>query len=498
MSSKTASSVSSPWRPFCARCPARCRAAATIAIVNGNAAGVGFNDPTPAAPVGGNPGITLGEQRLNAFQAAANIWGATLTSTVPIRILATMEPLSCTATSAVLGSAGPTEIWSFTPAFPFANTWYHFALANKFAGIDLDPANAQIRARFNSNLGQPGCLTGSPFYLGLDNNHGTQIDLVTVLLHEFGHGLGFSNVTSGTTGAFLGGLPAVWDHFLLDVTSNKLWVNMTNAERAASALNSRRLVWTGANVTNYVPVVLAAGVPKLTVTAPGSIAGAYEVGAATFGPAAHQPWCHRRTDARGGPTNPAGPGCTAFSAANALAVNGKIALMDRGICAFHRQGEERPECGRHRRDHRGQCRRVPAERPWWRRPHHRNSRGSRVTGGRKHAEGGAAIPIEDALRGLCEPRGKPGGSCGSRLLGTRAPVHSEPLPGRLVGFPLGHDRLSESVDGTEHQRRSDPLGHGAAGLDPAAHVRHRLELTNLLGCQAPASVIGAKSVAHAA
>jgi hypothetical protein len=47
---------------------------ATIVIVNGNAAGVGFNDPTPVAPVGGNPGTTLGQQRLNAFEYAASLW----------------------------------------------------------------------------------------------------------------------------------------------------------------------------------------------------------------------------------------------------------------------------------------------------------------------------------------------------------------------------------------------------------------------------------------
>jgi hypothetical protein len=309
------------------------QAAATITIVNGNAAGVGFNDPTPVAPVGGNAGTTLGEQRLIAFQTAADIWGANLNSVVPITVLATMEPLSCTATSAVLGSAGPTEIWRFTSGVAFPNNWYHFALANKLTGIDLDPATPQIRARFNSNLGQAGCLTGSPFYLGLDDNHGTAIDLVTVLLHEFSHGLGFSDVTSGTTGAFLGGFPAVWDQFMLDTTTNKLWVNMTDAERVASALNSRRLVWTGPNVTNFVPIVLAAGTPKLTVNTPASIAGLYEVGTASFGPPLSSPGLTGElmpiVD-----TNPAGPGCTAFNAANTLAVSGKIALIDRGVCGF--------------------------------------------------------------------------------------------------------------------------------------------------------------------
>ena len=63
-------------------------AAATITIVNVNAPGVGFNDPTPAAPVGGNPGTTVGDQRLNAFTHAAGIWGGTLDSSVEIFIQA--------------------------------------------------------------------------------------------------------------------------------------------------------------------------------------------------------------------------------------------------------------------------------------------------------------------------------------------------------------------------------------------------------------------------
>src|SRR5512137_840602 len=97
--------------------PAFAAAQATIVIINNNAAGVGFNDPTPAAPIGGNPGTTLGEQRLFAFEHAAGIWASALTSTVTITVGASFEPLSCTATSAVLGSAGPTEIWR-APDFP--------------------------------------------------------------------------------------------------------------------------------------------------------------------------------------------------------------------------------------------------------------------------------------------------------------------------------------------------------------------------------------------
>ena len=97
---------------------------AQIIIVNNNAAGVGFNDPTPAAPVGGNTGTTLGQQRLIAFQHAANIWGARLDSNVPIVIRAQFVALG----PGVLGSAGTTFIFRNFPNAPLPNTWYHSAI----------------------------------------------------------------------------------------------------------------------------------------------------------------------------------------------------------------------------------------------------------------------------------------------------------------------------------------------------------------------------------
>ena len=92
--------------------------AATIVIVNNDGPNEGFNDTTPAAPVGGNPGTTVGQQRLNVFQEAANIWGGLLPSTVTIRVLAQFDPQTCTSTSAVLGSAGPISV---DRDFPGAN-----------------------------------------------------------------------------------------------------------------------------------------------------------------------------------------------------------------------------------------------------------------------------------------------------------------------------------------------------------------------------------------
>ena len=318
------------------------QAAATITIVNGNAAGIGFNDPLPVAPVGGNPGTTLGQQRINAFQYVASIWGANLNSNVEIKVLATFESLFCTAGSAVLGSAGPRDVESDFVGAPVAGTWYHVALANKLAGVDLFPAaldvpgggGADIRARFNSRLGLfDNCLKGSPFYLGLDGNKGTAIDLVEVLLHEFGHGLGFSTVTSGSSGAYLAGQPSIYDHFAFDNIAGKTWSQMSNAERVASAINARQLVWAGANVTYAAPSVLLLGTPQLQIMAPASVAGVYLAGAATFGPALESPGLTRQVMPvveNGG----LGQGCAVFDSDNSRAVKQRIAMVIRGSCTF--------------------------------------------------------------------------------------------------------------------------------------------------------------------
>ena len=120
--------------------PGFIHAVATITIVNGDPAGVGFNDSTAVAQVGGNTGTTLGQQRLIAFQAAANKWGATLTSVPVIRVLATWEALTCTATGAVLGSAGATEIFRDFTGAPKPGTWFPPALTGAILGATADPA----------------------------------------------------------------------------------------------------------------------------------------------------------------------------------------------------------------------------------------------------------------------------------------------------------------------------------------------------------------------
>ena len=230
--------------------------AATFTVINNDGAGEGFNDPTPAAPVGGNTGTTLGAQRLIAFQRAADIWGALLSSAVTIRVNATFDPLACNASSAILGSAGPVTAFRDFTGVLAGSTWYPSALANALHGTDLDGA-ADISAQFNSALGTT-CSFPRGWYYGLDGNAGGNIDFVTVLLHELGHGLGFLTLVDLSTGAKALGLN---DTFMLNLENHGAspadYPSMTNAQRVAASTSSGNLHWVGAHVRAASGVLVA-------------------------------------------------------------------------------------------------------------------------------------------------------------------------------------------------------------------------------------------------
>jgi hypothetical protein len=332
--------------------------AATITITTRDAPGVGFNDPTVVAPVGGNPGTTLGAQRLYVYQYVANIWGAALTSPVNITVSAGWEALTCTATTAVLGSAGAWNLWHDFPG-GVAGTWYHQALANKLAGTDLSAGtpddgtgygNVDIKTQFNINLGNAGCLTGTSFYLGVDGLAGTNVNFVETLLHELGHGLGFSVLTSNSSGNRIspitgnytatGGLPAVWETYLYDNTTGKTWLAMSNAERQASAINPLALAWTGPQAVAGAAATLT-NLPKLKLTSPApGVSGFYDYGTASaLGPSAANLGAFGKLAFGGN-----GLGCTAAGGVPAT-VAGKVAVISRGVCSFAEKAKNAQNAG---------------------------------------------------------------------------------------------------------------------------------------------------------
>lgn len=319
--------------------PGLLRAGAVITVVNSDPAGSGLNDPTPAAPVGGNGGTTIGQQRFNAAQRAADIWAGILDSPVPIRIQVRFSALTCDANSAVLANTGAIQLLSdFAPnaGFPgpeFSNTWYPIALANRRSGRDLLSSGDDIQTRINLSLGQTGC--GFDWYYGLDDQHGAKIDLVTTLLHEYAHGFGFATEVDPATGLEFQSRPDIFERNILDISTGKLWPEMTTTERLISATNTEKVAWAGAAVTATTPVQLH-GTPTLRVTTPAAVAGDYAVGLADFGPAIGDAGLAGTLVAALDAADAAGPttfdACTAIT--NPSSIAGKIALVDRGMCTF--------------------------------------------------------------------------------------------------------------------------------------------------------------------
>ncbi len=312
--------------------------------------GTGFTDPTAFAGAPGNAATTLGAARANLFDAVLGAWGSALSSDVPVDVLVTWTPLPCSPTGgAVLAASGPLFVFSDDQGFlPFQNTWYPSPLAEALAGQDLTGAPADnggdVIVFMNSAIDEECLGAGTGLYYGLDGNSpSNRIDVAPVVLHELGHGLGFTSFTDETTGEELQGLPGVFDQFVFDEDAHQAWPALSDAQRQASAVNFRDVTWSGQKANEMAHAYLGFGVPELEITSPAAVAGHYEIGAAQFGaeiPAgglAGQIAC--MVDA---PDLPAATstvvdrtifdGCS--PAANPGAIAGKIALIDRGQCAF--------------------------------------------------------------------------------------------------------------------------------------------------------------------
>jgi len=150
--------------------------------------------------------INFSSEQQTAFQYAVDIWSGLLQSDVVINITAQMASLQG---GAIGQTAIPVRYANFDNAQK-VNSFYTVALAEKMAGHDLnEPGEAEIIMIFNSDLA---------FYFGTDGitPNGTH-DFATIVLHEIGHGLGFSDgtIVNGGTGFYtVFGAPTAYDRYL--------------------------------------------------------------------------------------------------------------------------------------------------------------------------------------------------------------------------------------------------------------------------------------------
>jgi hypothetical protein len=157
----------------------------------------------------------------NAFQKAVDIWQTQLASPITIHVRAQWAQLD----AGVLGQAIWGSAFANFDGAPHLNTYYPVALAEKIAGRDLNPTtDPDIVATFSSSTN---------WYLGTDGNPPAgRMDLVTVVLHELAHGLGFTDTydgeeAQGRVGLDNGGTatPFVYDLFIENGSNQKLFTS---------------------------------------------------------------------------------------------------------------------------------------------------------------------------------------------------------------------------------------------------------------------------------
>lgn len=234
--------------------------ATSISLNMLNNANEGLNDNTAVAPIGGNIGITLGQQRQNVIHFAARLLEQVIDSSVPITIDAEFDSLSCSSTVATLGSSGPSSYHygNASSNYPVANTYYVQALANSITGNDLSTAS-DMTLTFNSDIDNNNdCLANRNWYYGLDGDANAQdIDFLSTVLHETLHGLGFLTLVNVNTGSRLNNRDDIFSLMLEDHSEGKTWQQMTNAERVDSASDDPDLHWIGSNVQADIGILSA-------------------------------------------------------------------------------------------------------------------------------------------------------------------------------------------------------------------------------------------------
>jgi hypothetical protein len=226
----------------------------------------GFTDGTGISAVGGNNGASIGAQRTLSFIKAAEILADKVVSSQIIVVDANFTVLSCTTSSAILGSAGATtNTGNVTPlpATAVSNTFYPVGLINALGSTDYAGGLSDITSQFNSNIGNAGCLQSSNgWYYGFDAPPANYIGFTTVLLHEMTHGLGFASLVDASTGAKPSGLDDIFSNNLYSKSNSSTWAvagGLSNAQRAASAISNTGLLWNGANVNAQAEGLLSAG-----------------------------------------------------------------------------------------------------------------------------------------------------------------------------------------------------------------------------------------------
>lgn len=192
----------------------------------------------------------------SAFTAAVNVWASLLTSPVTIRIEACWSDMD----SGILGGSASLSFWRGFSRAPFTDTWYPVSQASALYGDDLRPAS------YCTGRGEPTSWCddmtiiynsdyASYFYYGTDGHPAyNQLDFMSLVLHEVGHGLGFAGGMRVSSGLGYYGVsstcdyPHSYDHFTYGPANALLsGTYPCNSIALATALTSGNVTFRGEN-----------------------------------------------------------------------------------------------------------------------------------------------------------------------------------------------------------------------------------------------------------
>ncbi|TNF41198.1 MAG: T9SS type A sorting domain-containing protein [Bacteroidetes bacterium] len=133
------------------------------------------------------------ENAKGAFEYAVSIWEHIIESDIPIYIEARWRTMD----NNILGSAGPSDYYANFEHAPRKNRFYPISVVEKITKTEITgPGSPDIVATFNKE---------TKWYFGTDGKTPELLyDFVTVVLHEIGHGLGFTGFffVTGSVGGY--------------------------------------------------------------------------------------------------------------------------------------------------------------------------------------------------------------------------------------------------------------------------------------------------------
>lgn len=172
-----------------------------------------------------------------SIQRAIDIWSQYFISTVPVNVNVTWTKAP---NSTILASASAKNVFANFKGAPDKTLYYPSALANALANQDLDVNEPELEI----NVSQ-----GDFWYYGLDGKCPiNKYDLISVILHEMAHGLGFMSGSyydpSTKVARFL--QPTAFDAYI-QLPDGKRLIDMPSPSIELGTAITSTLFWSGSN-----------------------------------------------------------------------------------------------------------------------------------------------------------------------------------------------------------------------------------------------------------